>query len=132
MIFLSHLPLPLRTRGESRTPIFNSNYVSDVRSAGRLHGHIFIVGTLGRIRTDTVWFLRPLPFYQLGYKGKIVGAGSETRTHEGFPTAYKTVPIATMGCRLISLFQTNLIVCRLKLIFLCYVVLQQALFSLNH
>ncbi len=28
------------------------------------------------------------------------GAGGETRTHEGFPTAYKTVAIAAMRLQL--------------------------------
>ena len=30
----------------------------------------------------------------------VVGAGDETRTHEGFPTAYKTVAIAAMRLQL--------------------------------
>ena len=52
-------------------------------------------GTTGGIQTPIVRDRSPLPcsvrpqWYKLG-------AGSETRTHEGFPTAYKTVAIAAM------------------------------------
>ena len=38
-----------------------------------------------------------MPLY---YTGIIVGAGGETRTHGGFPAAYKTAAIAAMRLQL--------------------------------